>query len=236
MRFGVFYELQLPKPWAPGNEHRLFKEALDQVVLADRLGYDHAWKVEHHFRDEYSHSSAPEVFQRGGPDQAHPPWPRHPPSDCALQSSPARSGMHRHARPALRRPRRFWHRRGRDPARARPVRHPRQEEARRGPRGGRADRRGGGRASARHRHARGAATACPRLSAAIRRQGSNGPESPRAHLRGARPVRGEGHAGVQGRGRGARDRQRRSCSLRISPLRSRASRTSARWRMTRSPW
>ncbi|MGO8918505.1 MAG: LLM class flavin-dependent oxidoreductase [Stellaceae bacterium] len=62
MRFGVFYELQLPKPWAPGDEHRLFKEALDQVVLADRLGYDHAWEVEHHFLEEYSHSSAPEVF------------------------------------------------------------------------------------------------------------------------------------------------------------------------------
>jgi alkanesulfonate monooxygenase SsuD/methylene tetrahydromethanopterin reductase-like flavin-dependent oxidoreductase (luciferase family) len=62
MRFGVFYELQLPKPWSPGDEHRLFKEALDQVVLADRLGYDYAWEVEHHFLDEYSHSSAPEVF------------------------------------------------------------------------------------------------------------------------------------------------------------------------------
>jgi alkanesulfonate monooxygenase SsuD/methylene tetrahydromethanopterin reductase-like flavin-dependent oxidoreductase (luciferase family) len=62
MRFGVFYELQLPKPWAPGDERRLFKEALDQVVLADRLGYDHAWEVEHHFLEEYSHSSAPEVF------------------------------------------------------------------------------------------------------------------------------------------------------------------------------
>jgi alkanesulfonate monooxygenase SsuD/methylene tetrahydromethanopterin reductase-like flavin-dependent oxidoreductase (luciferase family) len=62
MRFGVFYELQLPKPWAEGDEHRLFKEALDQVVLADRLGYDYAWEVEHHFLDEYSHSSAPEVF------------------------------------------------------------------------------------------------------------------------------------------------------------------------------
>jgi alkanesulfonate monooxygenase SsuD/methylene tetrahydromethanopterin reductase-like flavin-dependent oxidoreductase (luciferase family) len=62
MRFGVFYELQLPKPWAPGDEHRLFKEALEQVVLADRLGYDYAWEVEHHFLDEYSHSSAPEVF------------------------------------------------------------------------------------------------------------------------------------------------------------------------------
>lgn len=62
MRFGVFYELQLPRPWNEGDEHRLFKEALEQVVLADRLGFDFAWEVEHHFLDEYSHSSAPEVF------------------------------------------------------------------------------------------------------------------------------------------------------------------------------
>jgi alkanesulfonate monooxygenase SsuD/methylene tetrahydromethanopterin reductase-like flavin-dependent oxidoreductase (luciferase family) len=62
LRFGVFYELQLPKPWNEGDEHRLFQEALDQVVLADRLGFDYAWEVEHHFLDEYSHSSAPEVF------------------------------------------------------------------------------------------------------------------------------------------------------------------------------
>ena len=62
MRFGVFYELQLPKPWKEGDEHRLFHEALDQVVLADQLGFDYAWEVEHHFLDEYSHSSSPEVF------------------------------------------------------------------------------------------------------------------------------------------------------------------------------
>lgn len=62
MRFGVFYELQLPRPWNEGDEHRLFKEALDQIVLADKLGFDYAWEVEHHFLDEYSHSSAPEVF------------------------------------------------------------------------------------------------------------------------------------------------------------------------------
>ena len=62
MKFGVFYELQLPKPWKEGDEHRLFHEALEQIVLADRLGYDHAWEVEHHFLDEYSHSSSPEVF------------------------------------------------------------------------------------------------------------------------------------------------------------------------------
>jgi alkanesulfonate monooxygenase SsuD/methylene tetrahydromethanopterin reductase-like flavin-dependent oxidoreductase (luciferase family) len=62
MKFGVFYELQLPKPWNEGDEHRLFHEALDQIVLADKLGFDHAWEVEHHFLEEYSHASAPEVF------------------------------------------------------------------------------------------------------------------------------------------------------------------------------
>jgi alkanesulfonate monooxygenase SsuD/methylene tetrahydromethanopterin reductase-like flavin-dependent oxidoreductase (luciferase family) len=62
MRFGVFYEMQLPRPWAPDDERRLFHEALEQVELADRLGYDYAWEVEHHFLDEYSHSSSPEVF------------------------------------------------------------------------------------------------------------------------------------------------------------------------------
>jgi len=62
MRFGVFYELQLPRPWIEGAEHRLFHDALDQVVLADELGLDYAWEVEHHFLEEYSHSSAPEVF------------------------------------------------------------------------------------------------------------------------------------------------------------------------------
>jgi alkanesulfonate monooxygenase SsuD/methylene tetrahydromethanopterin reductase-like flavin-dependent oxidoreductase (luciferase family) len=62
MRFGIFYEHQLPRPWAPGAEHRLLKDALDQVELADRLGFDYLWEVEHHFLEEYSHSSAPEVF------------------------------------------------------------------------------------------------------------------------------------------------------------------------------
>ena len=62
MRFGVFYELQLPRPWNKGDERNLFHQALEQVELADRLGFDYAWEVEHHFLEEYSHSSAPEVF------------------------------------------------------------------------------------------------------------------------------------------------------------------------------
>ena len=62
MKFGIFYEHQLPRPWADGDERRLFEDALKQVELADRLGIDYVWEVEHHFLEEYSHSSAPEVF------------------------------------------------------------------------------------------------------------------------------------------------------------------------------
>ena len=62
MKFGIFYEHQLPRPWEEGAEHRLLKDALEQVELADRLGIDYVWEVEHHFLEEYSHSSAPEVF------------------------------------------------------------------------------------------------------------------------------------------------------------------------------
>lgn len=62
MQFGIFYEHQLPRPWVEDSEYRLLQEALEQVELADRLGIDYAWEVEHHFLEEYSHSSAPEVF------------------------------------------------------------------------------------------------------------------------------------------------------------------------------
>src|SRR5215469_14042756 len=62
MKFAIFYELQLPRPWSPDGEYALYHDALQQLELADGLGYDHAWVVEHHFLEEYSHSSAPEVF------------------------------------------------------------------------------------------------------------------------------------------------------------------------------
>src|SRR5260370_9888324 len=62
MQFGIFYEHQLPRPWVEGAELKLFQDALDQVELADKLGIDYAWEVEHHFLEEYAHSSAPEVF------------------------------------------------------------------------------------------------------------------------------------------------------------------------------
>jgi alkanesulfonate monooxygenase SsuD/methylene tetrahydromethanopterin reductase-like flavin-dependent oxidoreductase (luciferase family) len=62
VRFGIFYEHQLPRPWEDGAERRLYRDALEQVEIADRVGFDYVWEVEHHFLEEYSHSSAPEVF------------------------------------------------------------------------------------------------------------------------------------------------------------------------------
>src|SRR2546423_14700604 len=62
MRFGIFYEHQLPRPWDAESARRLIADARDQVELADRTGFDYVWEVEHHFLEEYSHSSASEVF------------------------------------------------------------------------------------------------------------------------------------------------------------------------------
>ena len=62
MKFGLLYELQFAKPWSAGWEARIYHEALEQIALADRVGFHAVWQVEHHFLTEYSHSSAPEVF------------------------------------------------------------------------------------------------------------------------------------------------------------------------------
>jgi luciferase family oxidoreductase group 1 len=62
VKFGIFYEHQLPRPWSETSEYDVLQNSLIQIELADTLGYDHAWVVEHHFLEEYSHSSAPEVF------------------------------------------------------------------------------------------------------------------------------------------------------------------------------
>ncbi len=62
MEFGVFYELSVPRPFTAEGERRVFENALEQVRLADELGFDSVWAVEHHFLAEYSHCSAPELF------------------------------------------------------------------------------------------------------------------------------------------------------------------------------
>jgi alkanesulfonate monooxygenase SsuD/methylene tetrahydromethanopterin reductase-like flavin-dependent oxidoreductase (luciferase family) len=62
MHFGLHFTFQLPRPWAESAERQLYLDALEQVQLADRLGFGYAWVVEQHFLEEFSHSSAPEIF------------------------------------------------------------------------------------------------------------------------------------------------------------------------------
>jgi alkanesulfonate monooxygenase SsuD/methylene tetrahydromethanopterin reductase-like flavin-dependent oxidoreductase (luciferase family) len=62
VKFGMFYEHQIGRPWEEDTERQLVQDALDQIELADSLGMQFVWEVEHHFLEEYSHSSAPEVF------------------------------------------------------------------------------------------------------------------------------------------------------------------------------
>jgi alkanesulfonate monooxygenase SsuD/methylene tetrahydromethanopterin reductase-like flavin-dependent oxidoreductase (luciferase family) len=62
MKFGMLYEMETPRPWHALSEYNTYWEALAQIELADRLGFDYVWEVEHHFLEEYSHSPAPEVF------------------------------------------------------------------------------------------------------------------------------------------------------------------------------
>ncbi|GAB3983688.1 LLM class flavin-dependent oxidoreductase [Actinoallomurus acanthiterrae] len=60
LRVSVGYELEV-RGRTREVERRAFENVVDQVVLADRLGYDTAWFVEHHFTRGFSHSSAPDL-------------------------------------------------------------------------------------------------------------------------------------------------------------------------------
>jgi alkanesulfonate monooxygenase SsuD/methylene tetrahydromethanopterin reductase-like flavin-dependent oxidoreductase (luciferase family) len=68
MKLDLFYEIDVPRPWAGEHpygqrtgEQESYREALEQIRLADRLGFNTVWLVEHHFREGRSHCSSPEV-------------------------------------------------------------------------------------------------------------------------------------------------------------------------------
>lgn len=62
MKLALMYELPVPRPWTVDSAYHAFENTLQQIELADQLGFDSVWTVEHHFLDEYSFSSAPGVF------------------------------------------------------------------------------------------------------------------------------------------------------------------------------
>ena len=62
MQFGLIYELSTPRPFTRETQKAVYENAIEQVVLAEQLGFSSVWCVEHHFLEEYSHSSCPEMF------------------------------------------------------------------------------------------------------------------------------------------------------------------------------
>ncbi len=62
MKLSLFYELTTDDPNVPGAVQQRFNEAIEQCVLADELGFQGVWCVEHHFLPGYSHLSSPELF------------------------------------------------------------------------------------------------------------------------------------------------------------------------------
>lgn len=62
MKFGGIHLMGLPRPWTSESERTLLSNALDIAELSDQCGFDYVWATEHHFLEEYSHASAPEIF------------------------------------------------------------------------------------------------------------------------------------------------------------------------------
>ncbi len=62
MKFGLLYEMQRPFSGNDLDWNSLYKETLAQCELADQVGFDNLWFVEHHFLTGFSGSPCPEVM------------------------------------------------------------------------------------------------------------------------------------------------------------------------------
>lgn len=60
MELSLFFELETADV-SEGGVKRTFDECIEQVMLADRLGYKGVWFTEHHFLPGFSYSSGPEL-------------------------------------------------------------------------------------------------------------------------------------------------------------------------------
>jgi alkanesulfonate monooxygenase SsuD/methylene tetrahydromethanopterin reductase-like flavin-dependent oxidoreductase (luciferase family) len=62
VKFALFYEIPVARPWDKQSEWRAYKNTLEQVIRGDEAGFHSVWTVEHHFLEEFSHCSNPEVL------------------------------------------------------------------------------------------------------------------------------------------------------------------------------
>jgi alkanesulfonate monooxygenase SsuD/methylene tetrahydromethanopterin reductase-like flavin-dependent oxidoreductase (luciferase family) len=62
MKFALFYEIPVPKPRRKNDEYEAYQAVLEEAIFAEQAGFHAFWTVEHHFLEEYSHCSNPEVL------------------------------------------------------------------------------------------------------------------------------------------------------------------------------
>ncbi len=62
MKFGLFFQLQVPRPWHARSEYDIYRQAIDQTALAEQEGFDYTWVAEHHFLEEVSHAAASDLL------------------------------------------------------------------------------------------------------------------------------------------------------------------------------
>ena len=63
MKLDIFTEMQKARAsWDGDHEQDVIEETLEQARLADELGFECWWQVEHHGATEFSYSSAPELM------------------------------------------------------------------------------------------------------------------------------------------------------------------------------
>ena len=62
MKFALFSEIPVAKPWREDSEFHAYHNNVEQAVLAEQAGFESFWTVEHHFLEEFSHCSNPEVL------------------------------------------------------------------------------------------------------------------------------------------------------------------------------
>src|SRR6266545_628556 len=62
MELGLLYEIEATMPWAGEHpwgqrmsERQAYADSIEQIVLADKKGFETVWCVEHHFREGRSH-------------------------------------------------------------------------------------------------------------------------------------------------------------------------------------
>lgn len=61
MKFSMIFEAQIADTSRAG-EFQIMHDCVEQAVLAEEVGFDRIWSVEHHCLEWYAHMSAPETF------------------------------------------------------------------------------------------------------------------------------------------------------------------------------